>query len=146
MSITSRESWIEKCSMSFSSLTTEINWWKIWVLLSACAISNTDTHDMGKESILPFSCHNQYIYVWIWRRPSFISLLYILFYSFTFTCFRAGEKCSCTKEEEGKGCPRYSFFTWFHSNLNKHLWQCFNLLFLCSKASESFNRPATHPV
>ena len=25
------------------------------MLLSACAISNTDTHDMGKESILPFS-------------------------------------------------------------------------------------------
>ena len=30
--------------------------------------------------------------------------------------------------------------------INKHLRQCFNLLFLCSKASKSFNRPATHPV
>ena len=37
-------------------------------------------------------------------------------------------------------------FHWLHSNLNKHLRQCFSLLFLCSKASESFNRPATHPL
>ena len=37
-------------------------------------------------------------------------------------------------------------FHFLHSNLNKHLRQCFSLLFLCSKASESFNRPATHPL
>ena len=54
MSITSRESWIEKCYSSFSSLTTEINWWKIWVLLSACAISNDIPMTWVKNQICLF--------------------------------------------------------------------------------------------